>query len=199
LLLKGHEEVARASLPLECCDMALLRVLHGASMPDPGELARLLKSGEFSLGAAPAAQPAAPSEAPAASAIPDSFAGLVALMGRNHIAVQSVLEDAFRIVHYEPCNIGFQLRGNLPPGFLEDLNRALLAETGMRWDVVISEGQAAPTLREQADQQQRDADFQILDSPLVKAALAAFPDAEVNVDGRNISLKKEAEVRSLRA
>jgi DNA polymerase III subunit gamma/tau len=199
LLLKGHEEVARASLPLECCDMALLRVLHGASMPDPGELARMLKSGEFALGAAPAAQPAAPSEAPAASAIPDSFAGLVALIGRNHIAVQSVLEDAFRIVYYEPGNIGYQLFGNLPPGFFEDLNRALLAETGMRWDVVISEGQAAPTLREQADQQQRDADFQILDSPLVKAALAAFPDAEVNVDGRNISLNKEAEVRSLRA
>jgi DNA polymerase III subunit gamma/tau len=199
LLLKGHEEVARASLPLECCDMALLRVLHGASMPDPGELARMLKSGEFALGAAPAASLSAPSDAPAALAMPDSFAGLVALMGRNNIAVQSVLEDAFRIVHYEPGNIGFQLRGNLPPGFLEDLNRALLAETGMRWDVVISEGDAAPTLREQAEQQQRDADMQILDSPLVKAALEAFPDAEVNVDGRNISLKKEAEVRSLRA
>jgi DNA polymerase III subunit gamma/tau len=199
LLLKGHEEVARASLPVECCDMALLRVLHGASMPDPGELARMLKSGEFSIASAAAAPSSAPSDAPAASAMPDSFAGLVALMGRNHIAVQSVLEDAFRIVHYEPGKVGYQLSGNLPPGFLEDLSRALIAETGTRWDLIISEGDAAPTLREQAEQQQRDADMQILDSPLVKAALEAFPDAEVNVDGRTISPKKEAEVRSLRA
>ena len=45
LLLKGHEEVGRAAMPLEASDMALLRVIHGASLPDPSELARLLERG----------------------------------------------------------------------------------------------------------------------------------------------------------
>ena len=40
LLLKGHEEVGRAALPIETAEMALLRVIHASTLPDPGELAR---------------------------------------------------------------------------------------------------------------------------------------------------------------
>ncbi|PHQ62185.1 MAG: hypothetical protein COC10_11010, partial [Sphingobium sp.] len=46
LLLKGHDEVASAVLPIESCEMALLRVMHAATMPDPGEIARMLRDGE---------------------------------------------------------------------------------------------------------------------------------------------------------
>lgn len=35
LLLKGHDEVAGAAFPIESCEMALLRVMHAATMPDP--------------------------------------------------------------------------------------------------------------------------------------------------------------------
>ena len=45
LLLKGHDEVVRAATPIEAAEMALLRVLHAANMPDPGELLALLQQG----------------------------------------------------------------------------------------------------------------------------------------------------------
>lgn len=45
LLLKGHEEIQKAAMPSEACDMALLRILHASSMPDPSELLQMLKDG----------------------------------------------------------------------------------------------------------------------------------------------------------
>jgi DNA polymerase-3 subunit gamma/tau len=42
LLLRAHDEVARAGDPLESLEMALLRIVHASTMPDPDELARLL-------------------------------------------------------------------------------------------------------------------------------------------------------------
>jgi DNA polymerase-3 subunit gamma/tau len=72
LLLKGHDEVARAALPIEACEMALLRVIHAASLPDPGELARRL-AGEGAGGPANgqmATPAAAISSSAPASAIP---------------------------------------------------------------------------------------------------------------------------------
>ncbi len=42
LLQRGHDEVAKAVDPLEALEMALLRTVHAASLPDPDELARLL-------------------------------------------------------------------------------------------------------------------------------------------------------------
>jgi DNA polymerase-3 subunit gamma/tau len=38
LLLKGLDEIARAPLPLEAAEMALLRVIHASQLPDPGSL-----------------------------------------------------------------------------------------------------------------------------------------------------------------
>ncbi len=205
LLLKGHEEVVRATMPLESCDMALLRVMHGAAMPDPGELARAIERGGISAGGmtSVSSAPVASSEnavLAAKPAIPDSFAGLVALLGeRGFVNVEIVLHDSFRVVEYAPPRIGFQAAGQLPPGFASDLREALFQATGTRWDIDECSGEAQPTLKEVEDRLRADADADILESPLVKAALAAFPDAEVEVDGRKITPIINAEVRSLRA
>jgi DNA polymerase-3 subunit gamma/tau len=40
------DEIARAPLPLEAAEMALLRVIHASQLPDPGELAAKLASGQ---------------------------------------------------------------------------------------------------------------------------------------------------------
>jgi DNA polymerase III subunit gamma/tau len=205
LLLKGHEEVARAIMPLESCDMALLRVMHGAAMPDPGELARLIEQGGGAIGgmtslpsaSAPVAETAGIGAQPA---MPDSFVGLLALLGaRGFVNVEIVMHDSFRIVEYTPPCIGFQSAGQLPPGFLGDLRDALFQSTGTRWDVAEKAGDAQPTLKETEDRLKSAVDADILASPLVKAALEAFPDAEVEVDGRKITPIINAEVRSLRA
>uniref|UniRef100_UPI00037BFA84 DNA polymerase III subunit gamma/tau n=1 Tax=Rhizorhabdus wittichii TaxID=160791 RepID=UPI00037BFA84 len=58
LLLKGHGEVQTAAMPIEAAEMALLRVVHASQLPDPGELARRLASGDLNLPVQPApAQP----------------------------------------------------------------------------------------------------------------------------------------------
>ena len=71
LLLRAHEEVARAADPFEALEMALLRLTHAARMPDPDQLARLLSEGggtqaAGSLIAPPVAAPAVVPVAPLA-------------------------------------------------------------------------------------------------------------------------------------
>jgi DNA polymerase III subunit gamma/tau len=181
LLLKGHEEVSRATLPLESCDMALLRVLHGASMPDPGELARLLKEGGPVM-ATPAM--AAPNSTPAASAtanqMPADFAAMLKQLGANgHVMLESTLHDVVRVIDYAPPLFAYQLAGPVMPGFEAQLRDALFQITGARWDLEARQGDAPPTLLELAKAAEAEAERELMESPLVKAALAAFPEAEV--------------------
>jgi DNA polymerase III subunit gamma/tau len=180
LLLKGHEEVSRATLPLESCDMALLRVLHGASMPDPGELARLLKEGAPVGAPAPASPPvSAPSAAPL-NQLPADFTALLKLLGASgHVMLETTLHDVMRVIDYAPPLLVYQLAGPVMPGFESQLRDALMQATGQRWDLEAREGDAPPTLLEAQRAAEDAARQEILDSPLVKAALAAFPDAEV--------------------
>jgi len=202
LLLKGHEEVRQASLPLECCDMALLRVLHGAAMPDPGELARLLQQGGVpSQPSAPAAAPPVANAAPApASHFPGDFRALVDALDRGgHANVAATLHDVVRLVRYAPPQLEFQLAGPVHQGFGADLNDALFRLTGTRWEIAEGQGEAQPSLHEQEQAARAAHDNEILESPLVRAALDAFPEAEVHVDGRTIHSPHEAEIRSLRA
>lgn len=202
LLLKGQEEVRQASLPLECCDMALLRVVHGASMPDPGELAKLLQSGAIASTPPHAlVQPRASADAaPAALRMPPDFRSLVEALDRGgHPNVAATLHDVFRIVEFAPPKLRYQLAGPVHQGFGSDLNEALFRLTGERWEVGEAAGNAEPSLYEQEKAEQLARDGAVLQSPLVQAALAAFPDAEVHVDGRTIYSPHEAEIRSLRA
>jgi DNA polymerase III subunit gamma/tau len=183
LLLKGHEEVSRAALPLESCDMALLRVLHGASMPDPGELARMLKDGGAIAPASPAAQNAAPvaqQSSPTVNALPADFSGLLRALGAHgHVMLESTLHDVLRVVEYAPPLLAYQLAGPVMPGFESQLRDALMQVTGQRWDLEARTGDAPPTLLEAERAQEEAARREILESPLVKAALDAFPDAQI--------------------
>ena len=71
LLLKGLGEVNSAPMPLEAAEMALLRVIHAAEMPDPGALLERIAGGEAIPARAPApAAAAAPSGPVAQSAQP---------------------------------------------------------------------------------------------------------------------------------
>ena len=186
LLLKGHEEVSRAALPLESFDMALLRVLHGASMPDPGELARLLKEGGAVASPTMGMQNAAPivaQQSETVNALPDDFAGLLKLLGNNgHVMLESTLHDVMRVIDYAPPLLAYQLAGPVMPGFDVQLRDALMAVTGQRWDIEERSGDASPTFLETQQAAKLAARQEILDSPLVKAAQDAFPDATVDFD-----------------
>ena len=65
-----------------------------------------------------------------------------------------------------------------------DLRNALLKATGARWQIERAVGEAQPSLRELAEAEERSAQAAILANPLVKAAFAAFPDAELIDESR---------------
>jgi DNA polymerase III subunit gamma/tau len=184
LLLKGHEEVSRAVMPLESCDMALLRVMHGASMPDPGELAKAIREGGFQP--APVATAEAPTHGAAPEvalqgALPASFESLVSLIGqKGFVNMEMMLHDTVRVVEYAPPSLTYQLSGPVPPGFEQEMREALLTVTEQRWDVQIGQGDARPSMLEVQQERIAAERLAVMESPLVKAALAAFPEAEVD-------------------
>jgi DNA polymerase-3 subunit gamma/tau len=171
LLLKGLAEVHGAPMPLEAAEMALLRVIHASELPDPGALVEKLASGE-ALPARSASAPAAP-----AAAIPATFRGMVEALeakGRRHLAQQ--LHDYARPIAYAPPELVLSLKG---PIATRDLAAALKEVTGTSWQVRTEDEGGEPTLQEQELAAKRAEEQSVLETPLVKAALEAFPGAEL--------------------
>ena len=180
LLLKGLDEIARAPLPLEAAEMALLRVIHASQLPDPGELAAKLASGHA---VAPQASASTSSTSPAAAPAsqgPASFAALVERLERGHAHLAQQLHDFAGVVSYAPPELALKLTRPLPD-LARELGAALKAVTGAPWRVRIAEAseEAEPTLLEQEQAEKVRAEQEVLASLMVKAALEAFPDAEL--------------------
>jgi DNA polymerase-3 subunit gamma/tau len=184
LLLKGLAEVHGAPMPLEAAEMALLRVIHAAELPDPGALAEQLANGE----ATPSRAAAAPAREPEQSAMlqaPDSFerfADLIESKGKAILAHQ--LRENYRLVEYGPPNLLLQQTGNVREvkdveAFLRTLRDATSAIFGEKWRVALAEGEAQPTLREKEMAAEAELKQKVLEMPVVKAAFEAFPDAEL--------------------
>ncbi len=182
LLLKGLDEVNRAPLPLEAAEMALLRVIHASELPDPGQLASRLASG---AGAAAPSTPStsstsSPGAGSASAQAPASFPALITMLeqkGHAHLAQQ--LHDYVGLVRYAPPELVVKPARPLPDLAREAVT-ALNAATGMRWQVELAEdGEAQPSLLEQEESNAERERQEVLDSPMVKAAFEAFPDAEL--------------------
>ncbi|KQM56978.1 MULTISPECIES: DNA polymerase III subunit gamma/tau [unclassified Sphingomonas] len=183
LLLKGHEEVSRAALPIEACEMALLRIVHASSLPDPGTLAKQLAAGQVPAMAPPSAPAPAPAAEPAAVAdlLPETaeqVAQLLSKHGRHSLEAQ--FRNCARLIRLEPQLVELGGARPLPADFTRDLEYALKGITGSHWRVLIGEGAGEPTLREQETAKAESEREQVLTSPLVQAALAAFPDATLD-------------------
>ncbi|WP_394652771.1 DNA polymerase III subunit gamma/tau [uncultured Sphingomonas sp.] len=182
LLLKGHDEVARAALPIETAEMALLRVIHAASLPDPGELARQIASGGVPGPAVGQSAPTAPvAPAPAAEAVlPASLRDVHTLLDasdRMRLAVD--VWHRLRVVSFAFPEIILSNLTPLPADLPKELAAELRALTGKPWKVTLSPTPGDPTLAEQSAAAQDAARAAVLASPMVAAALAAFPGAEL--------------------
>ena len=189
LVLRGHDEVARAVLPIEAAEMALLRVVHASTLPDPGELARQLASGATPAMATPAlatpaiatpATPSLPAAAPAGAGMPRDFAGLVALIeASGQHAIAASLAHRASVVRYAPPELVLSSARPLPDGFVRDVADAAKRATDTAWKVTTSEIEGAPTLRDTARAIEAAARDAILATPVVRAAMTAFPGAEL--------------------
>ena len=178
LLLKGLADVHAAPSPIEAAEMALLRIIHAAELPDPGELAARLASGE-AVAPAPAAAPKTDEQGPLLR-LPESFPALVeglAAAGKAHLAQQ--LHDFVGLVRYAPPELAVRPLKPLPGDFARELAAALKSATGAAWRVRAADEPAEPSLLEQEKAAAERLRREVLDAPAVKAAFEAFPDAEL--------------------
>ncbi|PLK25670.1 DNA polymerase III subunit gamma/tau [Novosphingobium sp. TH158] len=182
LLLKGHDEVRSAPDPLASAQMALLRVMHAADLPDPGTLARHLQDA-VARGAAAIAAPAGAGggSAPAAAAPAAStdWAGLCDKVEQSgQLRIAQIMRDWVRIIAFAPLSLTYALVEGYPGDPTSELRDGLLRATGERWEVTRGEGEAMPSMREIAEAAREAEDAAMRASPLVEAALKAFPGAE---------------------
>ncbi|HEY9093194.1 DNA polymerase III subunit gamma/tau [Parasphingorhabdus sp.] len=217
LLLKGYEEVQQAHRPREACDMALLRIVCAAEMPDPGELVKMLQQGSAASSpslsapppitapasetaplsvvdspanepqapdaaqAAPATTPAAPVES-STNALPKDFQAVINIVGKASPILESILVADMRIVSFSAPVIEYQSARPIAASDIKKITDVLKDATGAVWTIKEGKGEAKPSIAEQIQLDQEAATQAILESPMVKAAFEAFPDAELLED-----------------
>ena len=176
LLLRGAEEVKTAPEPLIAAEMALLRCLHAADMPDPGQLVKRLEElaaqgGVRAEGAAPAAS------APQASL---DWAGLVDRVDHaGGMLLATKMRMQVRVVELAAGVLRFSQPAAFPDDLRAEIRAGLERATGGHWQVErVAEG-GAPTLVEAGEAAKAATEQALMASPLVEAALAAFPGAEI--------------------
>ena len=178
MLLKGLQDVAIAPDPREAAEMALLRLIHAADLPDPASLVAKLSGDSAPAGSAPAPQ-ASKSPGPAAS-VPADFAGLVRLVeaqGRHQLSVQ--LHDQVGVVRYAPPELVLKPMRPFGGDWPRELALALKSATGASWQVTLSDDSGEPSLLNQEKMAEERVRADVLADPNVRAVMDAFPDAEL--------------------
>jgi len=177
MLLKGLQDVEIAPDPREAAEMALLRLIHAADMPDPAALMAKL-SGEGSV--ATAASVPSSKSAGAAATLPADFPTLIKLVesrGKHQLAVQ--LHDQVGLVRYAPPELALKPLRPLGGDWPRELAAQLKAVTGAVWQVTLSDEQGEPSLLDQEKMAEERVRADVLADPNVRAVMDAFPDAEL--------------------
>ena len=192
LMLKGHEEVRQAPDPLASAQMALLRVMHAADLPDPGKLAKKI---EELASRGPATAPAIAEGSAAGASAPATsmnWADLVqSVDDAGQLRVAQMMRDWIRVIDLSDGKLIYALVDGLSDDPASEVRDALFKLTGKRWHMELGTGasadQATPSLRELETAEKADADAKIREHPLVKATLVAFPEAELLDSQENIA------------
>ena len=177
MLLKGLQDVEVAPDPREAAEMALLRLIHAADMPDPASL--IAKLGGEEGGAVPLAAPASRASGPTAR-IPSDFAGLIRAVeqGGKHLLAQQ-LHDQVGLVRFAPPELVLKPMRPLGADWSRDVAFALKAATGATWQVSLSDDAGDPSLLDQEKMAEERVRADVLADPNVRAVMDAFPDAEL--------------------
>ena len=202
VLLKGLEDVKDLPRPLASAEMAIIRLAYAADLPSPEDALRKLAESQASApralpptpgaprgpsgggasalratpAAAPAPQPAAPSNAPRLA----KFEDVVALArAKRDIQLCQALENDVRLARFEPGRIEFSLIEGAANTLPQTLSRKLGEWTGERWMVALAPGATTPTLREQSREREAERLSGVAAHPLVRKVLERFPGAKI--------------------
>ena len=177
MLLKGLQDVAIAPDPREAAEMALLRLIHAADMPDPASL--IAKLGGDGALAVSASAPAGKSSGPAAR-LPIDFLDLVNAVerGGKHLLAQQ-LHDQVSLVRYEPPELVLKPVRPFGADWSRDVAAALKSVTNSIWRVSLSDGAGEPSLLDQEKMAEERVRADVLAYPNVRAVMDAFPGAEL--------------------
>ena len=177
MLLKGLQDVEIAPDPREAAEMALLRLIHAADMPDPASLVAKL-TGEGAAVVTSSA-PVARSSGPTAR-VPTDFAGLVKAVEQSgkHLLAQQ-LHDQVGVVRYAPPELVLKPMRPLGADWSRDLGLALKSATGSTWQVSLSDEAGEPSLLDKEKIAEERVRADVLADPNVRAVMDAFPDSEL--------------------
>ncbi len=186
LLLKGHDEVRGAPDPLVAAEMALLRVLHAAEMPDPGKLQKLLEEAAASGASARATAPATGeggASAQASGSMPDPEIEWTILCDRveqeGQLQMGQIMRDWIRVIELRDGYLHYNQTPSFTHDVTNDLRKALEKATGQDWEVARGIEEGAPTLLEREEVMKAAEAERVRSHPLVQSAMAAFPGAEI--------------------
>jgi DNA polymerase-3 subunit gamma/tau len=201
LLLRAHAEVAVASDALMSAEMALLRIVHAGTLPDPDDLARRLGALPAPMHPMPAAEatsspvpPPLPAARPVAStevgatvapevavpsAVPNSLEALATMLAdAGHQGAASLLRREGRLVGLTADTLLLARSPAIDETAIGRLTLALRSALGEQWIAALSDERGEPTLAEQRANAAAHQEAELRAHPLVQAALRQFPDAE---------------------
>lgn len=188
MLLKSLDELSAAPNAMMAAEMAVIRLTHVAELPSPEDLVRRLTD------AAPAAP--APRPAPTGGGGPvtlarieagpamldgyQDFGSVVALIAeKRDMKLLVAVENHVELIRYAPGRIEFAAAAGAPTELAGELTARLTAWTGVRWVVSVAPGQGGATIAAQKRAEADNLRAKALKSPMIVAALAAFPGAEI--------------------
>ena len=177
MLLKALQDVVIAPDPREAAEMALLRLIHAADLPDPAALmAKLSGEGAATI---PSAAPSGKSAGPSAR-IPGDFRALVKMLqdnGKQILAQQ--LHDQVGVVRYAPPELVLKPTRPLGGDWPRQLAAQLKSVTASNWQVSLSDEAGEPSLLDQEKIAEERVRSDVLADPNVQAVMDAFPDAQL--------------------
>ncbi|MEM1400160.1 MAG: hypothetical protein AAGF58_09780, partial [Pseudomonadota bacterium] len=199
MLLTGIEEVSRAPDPSAALDMVIVRVIHAAGQPTPGELLKALREGRSNEGA-PVPTPSTPAERqpePVAEALPsqadselpamhadtERFAELMATFPETvDPEVAAHLRRDIRIVSCRERTLEIAVGERAPKNLVSRLNDILAEATGDRWMIAVVEGLGGQSILDFQEARTANMRAEAANHPLVKEILTTFDGATLDVE-----------------
>ena len=202
-LLKSCSEVNLAPIPAQALEMAVLRVCYLTNLPSLESIITQLKPKLTQTGTSGGTTEEAlvPQKSVAAQAfssafpiaeqevvlpavnIPPSFEELVFLISqaREPMVYSHLLHDV-EIIDYQPGEMTFYLKPEIPATFLPTLQKILQTLTHRSWKINLSPHPGQGSIKQQQEVARQQLTQKALEHPVVKSFQQAFPEAVIKIN-----------------